>query len=136
MWSEFKGIVAMSENNSENAKDNANDNASEHKTNTVAALCIAPSGVGDELSEYVADAVQVIRNSGLKNETNAMFTNIEGEFDDVMRVVRDATMTLVNKGYRTGVILKLDIRPGFSGQIDAKAALVDKILDERKNNED
>lgn len=131
MWHKFKGIVAMSENNSENT----NDNASEHKTNTVAALCIAPSGVGDELSEYVADAVKVIRDSGLKNETNAMFTNIEGEFDDVMRVVRDATMTLVSKGYRTGVILKLDIRPGFSGQIDAKAALVNKILDERKNNE-
>ena len=136
MWREFKGIVAMSENNSENTNENANDNANEHKTNTVAALCIAPSGVGDELSEYVADAVQVIRNSGLKNETNAMFTNIEGEFDDVMRVVHDATMTLVNKGYRTGVILKLDIRPGFSGQMDAKAALVDKILKKRKNNED
>jgi len=41
----------------------------------------------------------------------------------------------VNGGYRTGVILKLDIRPGFSDQIDAKAALVDKILEERKNNE-
>ena len=132
MWHKFKGIVAMSENNSENT----NDNASEHKTNTVAALCIAPSGVGDELSEYVADAVKVIRDSGLKNETNAMFTNIEGEFDDVMRVVKDATMALVSKGYRTGVILKLDIRPGFSDQIDAKSALVDKILDEHKNKED
>lgn len=121
----------MSENNNENTNDNTNA----HKTNTVAALCIAPSGVGEELSEYVADAVQVIRDSGLKNETNAMFTNIEGEFDDVMRVVKDATMALVSKGYRTGVILKLDIRPGFSNQLDAKVDLVDKILDERKNNE-
>ena len=126
----------MSENNSENTNENTSNNTDAHKTNTVAALCIAPSGVGDELSEYVADAVKVIRDSGLKNETNAMFTNIEGEFDDVMRVVKDATMTLVNKGYRTGVILKLDIRPGFSNQIDAKSALVDKILEERKNNED
>ncbi|MFU0480691.1 MTH1187 family thiamine-binding protein [Gardnerella vaginalis] len=122
----------MSENNNENTNDHANA----HKTNTVAALCIFPSGVGEELSEYVADAVQVIRDSGLKNETNAMFTNIEGEFDDVMRVVKDATMALVSKGYRTGVILKLDIRPGFSNQLDAKVDLVDKILDERKNNED
>ena len=125
----------MSENNSENTNENTSNNTDAHKTNTVAALCIAPSGVGDELSEYVADAVKVIRDSGLKNETNAMFTNIEGEFDDVMRVVRDATMALVNKGYRTGVILKLDIRPGFSNQIDAKAALVDKILEERNKEE-
>ncbi|RFD76337.1 hypothetical protein AXE75_03250 [Gardnerella vaginalis] len=109
------------------------DNKNCHKTNTVAALCIAPSGVGEELSEYVADCVKVIRDSGLKNETNSMFTNIEGEFDDVMRVVKDATMVLVEKGYRTGVILKLDIRPGFSGQMEAKSALVDKILEEREN---
>lgn len=128
----------MSENNVEKTNDNKTcdtcdtcDNKNSHKTNTVAALCIAPSGVGEELSEYVADCVKVIRDSGLKNETNAMFTNIEGEFDDVMRVVKDATMVLVEKGYRTGVILKLDIRPGFSGQIDAKSALVDKILEER-----
>ncbi|MFU0614228.1 MTH1187 family thiamine-binding protein [Gardnerella vaginalis] len=128
----------MSENTDNNTCDNCDtcdtcDNKNCHKTNTVAALCIAPSGVGEELSEYVADCVKVIRDSGLKNETNAMFTNIEGEFDDVMRVVKDATMVLVEKGYRTGVILKLDIRPGFSGQMEAKSALVDKILEEREN---
>ncbi|MFT8531444.1 MTH1187 family thiamine-binding protein [Bifidobacterium aquikefiri] len=96
--------------------------------NTVAALSIAPSGVGEELSEYVAQAVEVIRDSGLPNETNAMFTNIEGDLDDVLDVVRDATLQLANQGYRTGVVLKLDIRPGFKGQIHKKAELVDKIL--------
>ena len=54
--------------------------------NTVAAVAIAPSGVGAELSSYVAQAVGVIRDSGLPNETNAMFTNIEGDLDDVLRV--------------------------------------------------
>lgn len=96
--------------------------------NTVAALSIAPSGVGDELSQYVAEAVKVIRESGLPNETNAMFTNIEGNLDDVFAVVREATLKLVKQGYRTGVVLKLDIRPGFEGQIHKKAALVDEIL--------
>ncbi|MFT8704761.1 MTH1187 family thiamine-binding protein [Bifidobacterium aquikefiricola] len=96
--------------------------------NTVAALSIAPSGVGEELSEYVAQAVKVIRDSGLPNETNAMFTNIEGDLDDVLDVVRDATLKLANQGFRTGVVLKLDIRPGVKGQIHKKAELVDEIL--------
>ncbi|OZG67329.1 thiamine-binding protein [Bifidobacterium eulemuris] len=96
--------------------------------NTVAAVSIAPSGVGAELSEYVSQAVAVIRDSGLPNETNAMFTNIEGDLDEVMRVVAEATKKLAEQGYRTGVVLKLDIRPGFSGQITAKQALVDEIL--------
>ena len=98
--------------------------------NTVAAVAIAPSGVGAELSSYVAQAVGVIRDSGLPNETNAMFTNIEGDLDDVLRVVRDATMKLAGQGYRTGVTLKLDIRPGFSGQLTQKPALVDTLLDD------
>ena len=101
--------------------------------NTVAAVAIAPSGVGAELSEYVAQAIAVIRDSGLPNETNAMFTNIEGDLDDVLRVVRDATMKLAGQGYRTGVSLKLDIRPGFEGQISRKAALVDEIIAAREN---
>ena len=98
--------------------------------NAVAAVAIAPSGVGAELSSYVAQAVGVIRDSGLPNETNAMFTNIEGDLDDVLRVVRDATMKLAGQGYRTGVTLKLDIRPGFSGQLTQKPALVDTLLDD------
>lgn len=96
--------------------------------NAVAAVAIAPSGTGAELSEYVAQAISVIRESGLPNETNAMFTNIEGNLDDVLTVVRDATMKLAEQGYRTGVSLKLDIRPGFTGQLHEKAQLVDEIL--------
>ncbi|MCH3974878.1 MAG: thiamine-binding protein [Bifidobacterium sp.] len=98
--------------------------------NTLAAVAIAPSGTGAELSEYVAQAVGVIRESGLPNETNAMFTNIEGDLDEVLQVVRDATYKLASQGYRTGVTLKLDIRPGFTNQLHAKAELVDKILEQ------
>lgn len=96
--------------------------------NTVAALCIAPSGVGAELSDYVSQAVQVIRESGLPNETNAMFTNMEGDLDEVVAVAVAAAKKLAEQGYRTGVTLKLDIRPGFEGQLKAKPALVDSIL--------
>ncbi|RBP99182.1 thiamine-binding protein [Bifidobacterium xylocopae] len=96
--------------------------------NTLAAVAIAPSGTGDEMSEYVAQVVGVIRDSGLRNETNAMFTNIEGDLDDVLKLVRDATLKLASQGYRTGVTLKLDIRPGFRDQMERKPELVDEIL--------
>ena len=89
--------------------------------NTLAAVAISPA---------VAQAVDVIRQSGLPSETNAMFTNIEGDIDDVLKVIRDATMKLAGQGYRTDVVIRLDIRPGFEGQIHAKQALVDEILSE------
>ena len=56
--------------------------------------------------------------------------SIEGDIDDVLKVIRDATMKLAGQGYRTDVVIRLDIRPGFEGQIHAKQALVDEILSE------
>lgn len=97
--------------------------------NTLVAVAIAPFGVGDELAEHVAEVVRVIRASGLKNRTYSMFTEIEGEWDEVMRVVRDATFVLAEKGIRTEVILKADVRPGFENMMERKVSVVDELLE-------
>lgn len=97
--------------------------------NTLVAVAIAPFGEGEELSEYVAEVVSVIRDSGLPSKTYSMFTEIEGEYDEVMQVVKDATFVLAEKGIRTEVILKADIRPGFTNMMDGKVEKLNKILD-------
>ena len=105
--------------------------------NTLVAVAIAPCGTGEEMSKEVSDVIRVIRESGLPNRTNSMFTEIEGEWDDVMRVVKDATMVLAERGIRTEVVLMADIRPGYTDMMHSKTAKVDKILgannDERKS---
>ena len=70
--------------------------------NTLIAVAIAPYGVGDELAPQVAEVVKIIRESGLPNRTTSMFTEIEGEWDEVMKVVKEATFVLANKGYSHG----------------------------------
>lgn len=96
--------------------------------NTLVAVAIAPFGVGEELSAEVAEVVKVIRESGLPNKTYSMFTEIEGEWDEVMKVIKEATYVLVEKGIRTEVILKADIRPGFTNTMEAKVEKVNTIL--------
>lgn len=96
--------------------------------NTLIALAIAPVGTGEELSEEVAEVIKVIRESGLPNKTSSMFTEIEGEWDEVMKVVKDATFVLAEKGIRTEVVLKADIRPGYENCMEAKVQKVDEIL--------
>lgn len=88
--------------------------------NTLIAVAIAPFGIGDELAEEVAEVVKVIRASGLPNRTYSMFTEIEGEWDEVMKVVKDATFVLAEKGIRTEVIMKMDIRPGYEHMMTEK----------------
>ena len=98
--------------------------------NTLIAVAIAPFGVGDELSKEVAEVVNVIRRSGLKNRTYSMFTEIEGEWDEVMKCVKDATFVLAEKGIRTEVIMKMDIRPGYENMMDEKLVrMEDKMKD-------
>lgn len=96
--------------------------------NTLIAVAIAPCGVGDELAPEVAQVVKVIRESGLPSRTTSMFTEIEGEWDDVMRVVKQAAFVLADKGIRTEVVLKADIRPGFTDMMNTKVEKVDTIL--------
>ena len=88
--------------------------------NTLVAVAIAPFGQGEELSQYVAEVVDVIRASGLKNRTYSMFTEIEGEWDEVMDCVKRATFVLAERGIRTEVVLKADIRPGYEGTMEGK----------------
>lgn len=88
--------------------------------NTLIAVAIAPFGIGEELSKEVAEVVKVIRASGLPNKTYSMFTEIEGEWDEVMKVVKDATFVLAEKGIRTEVVMKMDIRPGYENMMKEK----------------
>ena len=80
--------------------------------NTVAAIQVSANGVGSEVSPYVAQAVEVIRESGLPQETNALFTNVEGDLDEVLKVAGEAAKKLAEQGYRTSLVLHMDIRPG------------------------
>ena len=98
--------------------------------NTLVAVAIAPLGIGDELAAEVAEVVKVIRESGLPNRTTSMFTEIEGEWDEVMQAVKDAAFVLAEKGIRTEVVLKADIRPGFTNMINEKIEKIDKALKE------
>ena len=94
------------------------------------AISISPSG-GDEtggVSSSVAEAIRVIRDSGLPNETNAMFTNIEGEWDEVMAVVKQAVDVVAATSPRVGLVLKADIRPGYDGQLAAKVERIEQRL--------
>jgi uncharacterized protein (TIGR00106 family) len=99
------------------------------------AFSVAPSGTGradGSVSEAVAAAVRIVRESGLPHRTSSMFTEIEGEWDEVFDVVKRATEAAGAFGSRVSLVLKADIRPGFSGEIDAKIERLQSHLDERR----
>jgi uncharacterized protein (TIGR00106 family) len=92
------------------------------------AFSVAPSGTGDSVSEAVADAVRVVRNSGLPNHTDSMFTTVEGEWDECMDLVRRACEAVGRHGERVSLVLKADIRPGRTGEMQGKVDRLEAAL--------
>lgn len=96
------------------------------------AFSVSPTTTDDpdgSVSAAVARAIKVVRDSGLPNETTSMFTTLEGEWDEVMAVVKEATMAVAEVSPRVALVMKADIRPGWDGQLTAKVERVNAILD-------
>jgi Uncharacterized conserved protein len=96
------------------------------------AFSVAPSGGaagGDSVHDAVAAAVRVVRQSGLPNRTDAMFTTIEGDWDEVFDVVRRATDAAGRYGSRVALVLKADIRPGYSEELTGKLERLEQALE-------
>ena len=92
------------------------------------AFSVTPLGVGEGVAEYVADAVRVVRDSGLPNRTDAMFTTVEGDWDEVMAVVKQAVDAVAARAPRVSVVLKADIRPGVTGALTTKMDSLERHL--------
>ncbi|MGO3146833.1 MAG: thiamine-binding protein [Leucobacter sp.] len=96
------------------------------------AFSVSPTGGGGadgSVHDAVAAAVKVVRESGLPNKTSAMFTELEGEWDEVFAVVKRATEAVQKFGPRVSLIMKADIRPGYFGEIDAKLERLEQAID-------
>lgn len=97
-----------------------------------------PSGKGPDDAQHadasvhaaVAEAVKIVRDSGLPNSTSAMFTEIEGEWDEVMDVIRRTTEAVAKYGSRVSLVLKADIRPGHTGELTGKVERLERAIEE------
>jgi len=94
------------------------------------AFSISPTAAAADgsVSEAVAAAVRVVKESGLPWELTSMFTTIEGEWDEVMAVVKRAVEVVAETSPRVGLVLKADVRPGYDGQLTAKVERVERAL--------
>jgi uncharacterized protein (TIGR00106 family) len=99
----------------------------------IVAFSVTPIGSGEDVGDAVAEAVRVVRASGLPNRTDAMFTTLEGEWDEVMDVVRRATDAVAAAGHRVSLVLKADIRAGVTDGMTAKVESVERRLADPAN---
>lgn len=93
----------------------------------IAAFSITPLGAGESVGDLVAECVGIVRASGLRSETNAMFTNVEGEWDEVMEVIRRCVDHVAAVAPRVSVVVKIDHRPEVHDALEHKNARIASI---------
>jgi uncharacterized protein (TIGR00106 family) len=95
------------------------------------AFSVTPLGVGEDVGAIVAEAVKVVRDSGLPNETDSMFTVIEGDtWGEVMAVVQRAVEAVAAHAPRVSTVIKADWRPTATNAMTRKVEAVERYLSE------
>jgi uncharacterized protein (TIGR00106 family) len=95
---------------------------------TIIDISIFPVDKEAGVSPYVAKAVKIIQESGLDYQTGPMGTCIEGEFEDVMGVVRQCFEKMKEESNRIYMTLKVDYRHGYSGRLAGKVKSLEEKL--------
>ncbi len=97
------------------------------------AFSVAPAVSTDStgsVSAAVAAAIKVVRDSGLPNRTDSMFTTIEGDWDECLAVIKGAVDAVRAASPRVSLVVKADIRQGFSGELAGKVERLERALSE------
>lgn len=95
------------------------------------AFSVAPT-VSDaddgSVSEAVAAAISVVRESGIPHRTESMFTTLEGEWDECMAVIKRACEVVAERSPRVSLVVKADLRPGRTGELEGKVERIERLL--------
>ena len=97
----------------------------------LAAFSVSPMGVGDSVGDAVAAIVRLVQESGLPNETDAMFTLVEGPPDEVFDLIRRCVLEAEKYGPRVSAVIKVDYRPGHTDMLRRKVERIEQALEQQ-----
>jgi uncharacterized protein (TIGR00106 family) len=92
-----------------------------------------PTDKGDSISGEVAEVIEIIIKSGLPYQTTAMGTIVEGEWDQVMELVKNCHCKLREKSRRVYTKISIDDREGANGRLTGKIDSIEKKLGRKVN---
>ena len=76
---------------------------------------------------------ELLDAAGVKFTVRTPVTPVDESLEpDLAADPEEAAKKLAEQGYRTSLVLHMDIRPGFTGQLTEKPKLVDEILADKQ----
>lgn len=94
----------------------------------LAEFSIVPVGSGSSIGDRLADVLKIVDTSGLSYKVNPMGTVVEGEWDELFKLIKKCHMTAMKKEERVITTISIDDRKGKPARIDQKVKSVEKRL--------
>lgn len=94
----------------------------------IVQFSIFPLGVGVSVSDYIAKVIKIVDESGLPYKFHAMGTIVEGEWDEIMSLIKKCRDIIINETERVIVDIKIDDRKGYKDRIEGKVLSVEKKI--------
>ncbi len=89
---------------------------------------IVPVGVGSSIGDQLAEVLKIVDASGLPYKVNPMGTVIEGQWDEVMKLIRKCHSTVMKRGERAITTISIDDRKGKPNRIEQKVKSIERRL--------
>jgi len=89
---------------------------------------IIPIGIGSSIGDQIAEVLKIVDASGLPYRINPMGTVVEGEWDDIMKLIRKCHETVLKSGERVITTISIDDRKGKTNRIEEKIKSIERRL--------
>ena len=94
----------------------------------LAEFSIIPIGAGSSIGDQLAEVLRIVDASGLPYKINPMGTVVEGEWDEVMRLIKKCHKIVMSTGERAVTTISIDDRKGKPNRIDQKVKSIEKRI--------
>jgi len=94
----------------------------------LAEFSIVPIGMGSSIGDQLAEVLKIVDSSKLPYKANPMGTVVEGEWNDVMDLIRKCHEAVMSTGERVVTSISIDDRRGKPNRIDQKVESIERRI--------
>lgn len=94
----------------------------------LAEFSIIPIGAGSSIGDRLAEVLRIVDSSGIPYKINPMGTVVEGEWDEVIKLIKKCHRAVMKTGERTVTTISIDDRKGKPNRIEQKVKSIERRI--------
>jgi len=91
-------------------------------------VSIIPIGSSSSIGDQIAEVLKIVDASGLPYKINPMATVVEGEWDEIVKLIKKCHKKVMTSEDRVVTTISIDDRKGKPNRIDEKVKSIERRI--------